>query len=103
MSVFDWVECGLASKGVELPGWTGSFNVTIGDALNGTFGAQHNLHAYVLGKAQEVTRILTSHGIPVLQHPLTYAVSCVYNACGIDLGDCSPYTGEALPGHAVIV
>lgn len=61
------------------------------------------IHAYVLGKAQEVTRILTSHGIPVLQHPLTYAVSCVYKECGIDLGDCNAYTGEALPGHAVIV
>ena len=61
------------------------------------------IHAYVLGKGQEVTRILTSAGIPVLQHPLMYAVSEIYAACGVDLGDCRRYEGEALPGHAVIV
>lgn len=61
------------------------------------------IHAYVLGKAQEVTRILTSSGIPVLQHPLTYAVSRVYQACGVELGDIAEYPGHPLPGHAVLV
>jgi len=61
------------------------------------------IHAYVLGKAQEVTRILTSAGIPVLQHPLTYAVSCIYQENGCDLGDFKLYPGRALPGHAVVV
>jgi putative mRNA 3-end processing factor len=61
------------------------------------------IHAYVLGKAQEVTKILTSAGIPVLQHPLTYAVSCIYQEHGCDLGDFQLYPGRALPRHAVIV
>lgn len=61
------------------------------------------IHAYVLGKAQEVTRILTDAGIPVLQHPITYAVSCVYQACGMPLGDFACYPGHPLPGHAVVV
>lgn len=75
------------------------------DAVRSAFAedATPVIHAYVLGKGQEVTRILTSAGIPVLQHPLMYAVSEIYRACGVDLGDCRRYEGEALPGHAVIV
>lgn len=61
------------------------------------------IHAYVLGKAQEVTRILTSAGIPVLQHPLAYAISQIYEEHGCDLGDYQLYPGEPLPGHAVVV
>lgn len=41
MSVWDWVECGLIDKHVELPAMTGSFGVTIGDAVAGFFGARH--------------------------------------------------------------
>lgn len=44
------------------------------------------IQAYVLGKAQEVTRILTLAGIRVVQHPLVYAVSEVYQRCGCELG-----------------
>jgi putative mRNA 3-end processing factor len=66
-------------------------------------GATPVIHAYVLGKAQEITRILTTAGIAVLQHPLIHAVSRVYEACGVDLGDCAPYEGQPLPRHAVIV
>ncbi len=61
------------------------------------------IHAYVLGKAQEVTRLLTNAGIPVLQHPKVYEVSQVYAECGVDLGDCRPYPGHAVEGHAVVV
>ena len=61
------------------------------------------IHAYVLGKAQEVTKILTSAGVPVLQHPLTYAVSCIYQENGCDLGDFKLYPGRPLPGHAVVM
>jgi putative mRNA 3-end processing factor len=61
------------------------------------------IHAYVLGKSQEVTRILTQAGIPVLQHPLVYAVSCIYQENGCDLGDFKLYAGEPLRGHAVVV
>ncbi len=44
------------------------------------------VHAYVLGKAQEVTRILTLAGLRVVQHPLVYAISLIYERCGCDLG-----------------
>lgn len=61
------------------------------------------IQAYVLGKAQEITRLLTSHGIPVLQHPAIHAVSQVYVACGADLGGFAIYDKRPMPGHAVIV
>jgi putative mRNA 3-end processing factor len=60
------------------------------------------VHAYALGKAQEVTRILTSAGIPVLQHPKAYEISVIYEACGVMLGDVALYNGSKLPGHAVV-
>lgn len=60
------------------------------------------IHAYVMGKAQEVTRILTQHGIPVQQHPLIYEISLVYEAHGCPLGNISCYEDKYLPGHVVI-
>jgi len=60
------------------------------------------IHAYVLGKAQEVTKILTGAGIPVLQHPDVFAVSEVYRRCGVDLGDYRLYPGHPTAGHAVV-
>lgn len=60
------------------------------------------IHAYPLGKSQEVTKLLTSHGVPVLQHADIYAVSRIYQACGCDLGDMGLYTGQPLDGHAII-
>ncbi len=60
------------------------------------------IHAYALGKAQEVTKLLTTAGIPVLQHPMIFAVSEVYRECGVDLGQVAPYEASRLPGNAVI-
>jgi Cft2 family RNA processing exonuclease len=64
------------------------------------------IHAYALGKAQEVTKILTTAGIGVQQHPVTYAVSRVYAACGIDLSSGTAtvgvYRDRPLAGHAVV-
>ena len=60
------------------------------------------IHAYPLGKSQEVSKLLTMHGVPVLQHPVIYAISCIYQKCGIDLGDVSLFGGQALAGHAVV-
>lgn len=60
------------------------------------------VHAYALGKAQEVTAILTRAGYPVLQHPVIAAVSGVYAACGAELGDYAPYAGAALANHVVL-
>jgi Cft2 family RNA processing exonuclease len=60
------------------------------------------IQAYVLGKAQEVTRILTAAGVPVLQHKAIYAVSRIYEACGCSLGDFREYPGRPLTDHAVV-
>jgi putative mRNA 3-end processing factor len=60
------------------------------------------IHAYQLGKSQEVTKLLTDAGIPVLQHPSIYEISCIYEKCGMPLGNVSIYQGEPLAGHAVV-
>lgn len=60
------------------------------------------IQAYVLGKAQEVTRILFDHGLPVQQHPDMVAISRIYQECGSDLGTVKLYDGQPLPGHVVI-
>jgi putative mRNA 3-end processing factor len=61
------------------------------------------IQAYVLGKAQEVTRILTDAGIPVLQHREIFGVSQVYEACGVSLGRYALLAGSPAAGHAVVV
>ncbi len=61
------------------------------------------IQAYALGKGQEVTRLLTDAGIPVLQHRGVFAVSQVYEACGMSLGDYQRLTATVTPGRAVIV
>jgi Cft2 family RNA processing exonuclease len=60
------------------------------------------IHAYPLGKSQEVTKLLTDSGVPVLQHPVIYAVSREYQKCGVDLGDFGEFDGRPLEGHAVV-
>lgn len=60
------------------------------------------IHAYELGKAQEVTKILTDAAIPVLQHPAIFAVSQIYQDEGVNLGEVSEYASVLLPGRAVI-
>lgn len=60
------------------------------------------IHAYPLGKAQEVTKLLTDAGIAVLQHESIYAISRIYIECGMALGDVGQYAGQPLDGHAVI-
>ena len=60
------------------------------------------IHAYALGKAQEVTKLLTDAGIPVQQHPMTFAVCEVYRQCGTNLGDVTEYRGRWQPGHALV-
>ena len=60
------------------------------------------IHAYPLGKSQEVTKLLTDAGIPVLQHAAIYQISRIYQECGMPLGDVGAYAGQPLAGHAVI-
>ena len=67
------------------------------------FGITPVVQAYVIGKSQEVTRLLFEHGVPVSQHPLIHAASRVYEACGCALGDYQLLQDEVPFGHAVIV
>lgn len=66
-------------------------------------GATPVIQAYTLGKSQEVTKILTTAGIRVLQHPLIHEVSQVYQSQGCDLGNCHLYTPDLIAGCAVII
>lgn len=66
-------------------------------------GAVPVVLAYVLGKGQEVTRLLTDEGIPVLQHRKIYQVSQVYEACGVGLGQYGLFEGHVEPGWALVV
>lgn len=61
------------------------------------------IHAYALGKGQEVTRILTDAGFLVSQHPDLVAVSRVYEACGASLGTFGELKGNVSPGEVLIV
>jgi putative mRNA 3-end processing factor len=66
-------------------------------------GATPVIQAYILGKAQEVTKLLTNAGIPVLQHRKIFEVSRIYEQHGVTLGQCEPFTGRVDPGWALIV
>jgi putative mRNA 3-end processing factor len=60
------------------------------------------IHAYALGKAQEVTAILARHGQMVLQHPTIAEVSKVYETCGAKLGNYAMYRRQTLNGQVVV-
>ncbi len=69
------------------------------------------IHAYALGKAQEVSKLLTTHGTPVLQHPAIYEISRIYQELGVDfqgssdaddVANIASYAGRPLAGHAVV-
>ena len=66
-------------------------------------GAVPVILAYVLGKSQEVTRLLTAEGIPVLQHRKIFEVSRVYEACGMDLGQYALFSGRLEPGCVLMM
>ncbi len=68
-----------------------------------TAGRTPIVYAYALGKAQEVTRILTAAGIRVLQHAEVFEVSQVYVKCGVDLGDFALYRGQDTAKCALVV
>ncbi len=72
----------------------------IDDALSA--GKTPVVHAYALGKSQEVTALLTQAGHCVLQHSMIAAVSQVYEACDMDLGDWAAYSDRPLEGHVVV-
>jgi len=59
--------------------------------------------AYALGKAQEVTAILTSAGIPVLQSKAAFEISRIYEQCGVSLGNYGLLGDEPTEGRAIVV
>jgi Cft2 family RNA processing exonuclease len=75
------------------------------DVVRGALAAERTpiIEAYALGKAQEVTRLLTDHGVPVLQHRSVFEISLVYERCGVPLGRVAEFTGLPLEGHALVV
>ena len=66
-------------------------------------GATPVIEAYTLGKSQEVTRLLTATGFAVAQHPAIYAISRVYEACGVPLGDYIRLGERVEPSRVLIV
>jgi putative mRNA 3-end processing factor len=61
------------------------------------------IEAYALGKAQEVIRILTDAGIPVLQHYEVHRVSKVYEQQGVSLGNAQRLAAYLVPGKAIVI
>jgi len=61
------------------------------------------VHAYALGKAQEVTRLLTGAGVRVLQHAEVFKVSKVYVQCGVDLGAFELHQNQNAAGCALVI
>jgi Cft2 family RNA processing exonuclease len=66
-------------------------------------GATPVIEAYTLGKAQEVTRILTLAGIPVLQHGKVFEITRIYQSFAVQFGQCGIYQGQPESGHVLIV
>lgn len=61
------------------------------------------IYAYVLGKAQEITKILTQAGLRVRQHPAIHELSREYEAAGCALGDNGLYDPSAVDGRTVLI
>jgi Cft2 family RNA processing exonuclease len=61
------------------------------------------VEAYPLGKSQEVTRLLTDAGFLVAQHRMAYAISQVYEACGVSLGRYELLAGHPPPACVAVV
>ena len=66
-------------------------------------GAVPVIEAYALGKAQEVTRLLSDRGFPVLQHKGVFEISRIYESFGVDLGRYALLEEGARPGHVLVV
>jgi putative mRNA 3-end processing factor len=59
--------------------------------------------AYALGKAQEVTRVLSDQGFDVLQHQRIAPISKVYESFGVKLGHQGYFTIRPKRGHVLVV
>lgn len=61
------------------------------------------VHAYVLGKAQEVSQILRQAGLHVVQHPCIYTITEVYRRCGCLLEGVGLCDGPVPRGAVAVV
>lgn len=68
----------------------------VADALGE--GRQPIVMGYSLGKAQEITRILTRAGIPVTLHGAAWGISQIYERFGVELGPYRRYAFEDFHG-----
>jgi Cft2 family RNA processing exonuclease len=57
---------------------------------------------YSLGKAQEITKILTEAGFTVTQHGAAYNISQIYQQLGVPLGNIRKYTFEDFHGPSPV-
>lgn len=74
--------------------------LTVEQLLNA--GRTPVVQAYVLGKAQEITKILNTAGFRVVQHPLVFDISVIYQQYGCELGRFER-AGDDVPADAVVV
>src|SRR5687768_4612640 len=65
-------------------------------------GRQPIVMGYSLGKAQEITRILTDAGFPVTLHGAAFALNEIHGRLGVKLGSYRRYASEDFHGPAAI-
>ena len=65
-------------------------------------GRQPIVMGYSLGKAQEITRMLTAGGFPVTLHGAVHSMSEIHRALGIDLGTYRRYAYGDFHGPAAL-
>ena len=60
------------------------------------------LFAYSLGKSQELLRGLADAVLPLMLHPQTFKLTCVYEALGISFPPYREFSAPECPGHVVL-
>src|SRR5688572_22507308 len=72
----------------------------VNDALRA--GRQPIVLGYSLGKAQEITRILTAAGMPVTLHGAAHSMAEIHRKLGVDLGTYRRYAYEDFHGPTAL-
>lgn len=65
-------------------------------------GATAVLHAYSLGKSQELMQGLAPSGLPLMLHPQTFKLARIYAELGVALPPFAEFDPGACAGHVVI-
>ena len=65
-------------------------------------GATPVLHAYTLGKSQELAFVLNRAGLPAMLPADAWRLAQIYRECGVDLPQCHPFNQRDHAGHVVI-